>query len=448
MGSACPAEAFEDVDLTMWYHEAVDWALLNDAMNGYENGTFGPDDPLAREQAAGVLWNLLGNKDTSAPAATHADVDQNAWYTDAVNWAVENGYMNAYDGTDRFGIGDALTREQFACVIANAAGADLDAADSSAMSKLPDAGAVSDWAEDAMAWAVDLGVINGVETDNGRELQPGRTISRSEMAAMTMNAVTSGVLDLEGGNDPSTDPEQPEVTPADEFLYERIDSGMRIVGYVGTSGSVTIPETIEGAPVTQIDGLHVDPTSPQITELDLTAAKHLVACDLSYMNGRPEDEFTKDKPGFGTHVAIDASGLTVLEELDCTWAGAESLDITGCTALRRLVCAENYLTHLDLSSAKDLEELNCNENSLAAIDITSNPTLKTVNLSDNALTKLDTTHNAALVGIDFSFNEVAATVDLSGSPDLVSVICRGNPDVTLIIEGCTELEVLNSNLTV
>ena len=196
VGSACPAEAFEDVDLTMWYHDAIDWALEMGAMNGYEDGTFGPTDPLAREQAAGVLWNLLGNKDTSAPAATHADVDQNAWYTDAVNWAVANGYMNGYDGTDRFGIGNALTREQFACVIANAAGADLDAADSSAMSKLPDAGAVSDWAEDAMAWAVDLGVINGVETDNGRELQPGRTISRSEMAAMIMNAVACGALDI------------------------------------------------------------------------------------------------------------------------------------------------------------------------------------------------------------------------------------------------------------
>ena len=194
VGSACPAEAFEDVDLTMWYHEAVDWALLNGAMNGYENGTFGPDDPLAREQAAAVLWNLLGNDGATAPDAPHADVAQGVWYSNSVNWAVEHGCMNGYDGTDRFGMGDALTREQFACVIANAVGANLEGIDPSSIDAFPDADGVSDWAAQAVAWAVSAGVINGVETDNGRELQPGRTISRSEMAAMTMNAVECGAL--------------------------------------------------------------------------------------------------------------------------------------------------------------------------------------------------------------------------------------------------------------
>ena len=196
MGSACPAEAFEDVDLTMWYHEAVDWALLNGAMNGYENGAFGPDDPLAREQAAAVLWNLLGNDGATAPDAPHADVAQGVWYSNSVNWAVANGYMNGYDGTDRFGIGDAITREQFACVIANAVDANLEGIDPSSIDAFPDADGVSDWAAQAVAWAVSAGVINGVETNNGRELQPGRTISRSEMAAMTMNAVACGALDI------------------------------------------------------------------------------------------------------------------------------------------------------------------------------------------------------------------------------------------------------------
>lgn len=194
VGSACPAEAFEDLDLTMWYHEAVDWALLNGAMNGYENGTFGPDDPLAREQAAAVLRNLLGNDGATAPDAPHADVAQGVWYSNSVNWAVENGYMNGYGGTDRFGVGDALAREQFVCVIANAAGADFEAIDSTSIDGFLDADAVSDWAAQAMAWAVSAGVINGVETEDGVELQPGRTINRAEMAAMIMNAVECEAL--------------------------------------------------------------------------------------------------------------------------------------------------------------------------------------------------------------------------------------------------------------
>ena len=164
------------------------------AMNGYEDGAFGAEDPLDREQTATVLWNLLGDDDATAPDAPHADVAQDAWYSNSVNWAVANGYMNGCGDTDRFGIGDALTREQFACVIANAAGADFEGIDPTSVDAFPDADAVSDWATQAMAWAVSAGVINGVETENGVELQPGRAISCAEMAAMIMNAVGCGAL--------------------------------------------------------------------------------------------------------------------------------------------------------------------------------------------------------------------------------------------------------------
>lgn len=192
----CPSKQFSDVDVTKWYHEAIDWALDNDVMNGYEGGQeFGPDDPLAREQAAAVLWNALGDEDSSAPAAPHADVSQDDWYTDSVNWAIENGVMNGYGGTNLFGVGDSLTREQFARVIANAVGAEVQN-NASVLDAFGDNSAVSDWAVDGMAWAVEAGVLNGVDAENGRELQPTRTITRAEMAAMMMNAVKSGVLTL------------------------------------------------------------------------------------------------------------------------------------------------------------------------------------------------------------------------------------------------------------
>ena len=48
-----------------------------------------------------------------------------------------------------------------------------------------------------MAWAVENGLVNGVETEDGaRELQAGRTLTRAEMAAMMMNAIDKGVLKL------------------------------------------------------------------------------------------------------------------------------------------------------------------------------------------------------------------------------------------------------------
>lgn len=76
-------------------------------MNGYGNSDrFGPNDPLVREQAAAVLYNLLGDGDDTAQAAPHSDVRQGEWYSSAVNWAIENDIMRGYSGSTEFGIGD------------------------------------------------------------------------------------------------------------------------------------------------------------------------------------------------------------------------------------------------------------------------------------------------------------------------------------------------------
>lgn len=194
----CPSEAYADLDASAWYHDSVDWAIETGAMTGYADGSnrFGPGDPLLRGQAARVLWNLLGDGDETAPATALSDVAQGEWYSNGVNWAVREGYMNGYgDGSGAFGVGDALTREQFACVVANVAGADLSSADPSALDGLGGADEVSDWAEAAVAWAVGQGVINGAELEDGtRDLQPGRAITRAEMATMMKNAVDAGAI--------------------------------------------------------------------------------------------------------------------------------------------------------------------------------------------------------------------------------------------------------------
>ncbi len=185
---------FSDVDAGDWFYEEVRLANLMGLMHGYPDGTFGPLGPITREEAATVMWNLLADGATGSPAAGHDDVDQDGWCADYVNWAVENGIMQGYSADD-FGIGDALTREQFAAMIANTAGADLESVDLSVLEQFPDADEVSDWARPVVAWAVENGVLNGVEMDDSsRELQPTRDLNRAEMAAMMVNAVQESVL--------------------------------------------------------------------------------------------------------------------------------------------------------------------------------------------------------------------------------------------------------------
>lgn len=195
-GDTCATHSMSDIDHDQWYHEVVDWAVENKIMNGYADGAFGPNDKLYREQAATVLYNYLGDGDESAPAASLSDVDQTQWYAKPLNWAVENKVMNGYAGTDSFGVGDALTREQFCMVVANAVNADLDKVDTSVLDDFPDVDGVSGWARGAVAWAVQTGLLSGgVLSDGTRVLDATRDITRAEMAMMMYNAVETGVFD-------------------------------------------------------------------------------------------------------------------------------------------------------------------------------------------------------------------------------------------------------------
>lgn len=190
---------FTDVNKTDWFHDPVWFAKALNLMNGYAGSRcFGPNDPLSREQAAAVLYNLLGEGDTASPDAPQTDVEQGEWYSDAVNWAVDNGIMNGYSDSDEFGIGDPLTREQFAAIVANASNAKVDGSDRTELNRFPDKDGVSEWAVDAVAWAIENGIINGVELADGtRELCSTETMNRAQMAAMMVNAIDSAVFKLE-----------------------------------------------------------------------------------------------------------------------------------------------------------------------------------------------------------------------------------------------------------
>lgn len=188
---------FSDVREGDWFYGSVERAVELGLMNGYQGSDrFGPLDGLKREQAATVLWNALASGDKSAPDAPMADVAQGQWYSPFVNWAVSTGAMSGYDD-GRFGIDDTLTREQFAAALAKACKADTSSADISVLDGFVDADSVSPWATKALAWAVEAGVMSGEELeDGGRALRPDRALIRAEMAAMTVNAVREGVLEL------------------------------------------------------------------------------------------------------------------------------------------------------------------------------------------------------------------------------------------------------------
>ena len=114
-----PALPFTDVAEGDWYYDAVAYCWENGIMDGTSSVSFAPNMLLNRAMMAQVLYNLAGG--TPAAGAGFPDVAASAWYADAVNWAAANGYVTGYDNGS-YGPEDNLTREQMAAILYRYAG--------------------------------------------------------------------------------------------------------------------------------------------------------------------------------------------------------------------------------------------------------------------------------------------------------------------------------------
>ena len=157
---------FYDVSVNAWYYDAVKYVWDNGLMNGTGTAEFSPNTTLNRA----MVWTILARLDG-------VDVDGGAtWYSKAQEWAMAEGVS---DGTDPMG---AVTREQLVTMLWRFKGE--PAVDFLLTS--PDADTISDWAREAMRWAVSNGIIEGDE--NGC-ITPTATATRAQAAAIFMRFV-------------------------------------------------------------------------------------------------------------------------------------------------------------------------------------------------------------------------------------------------------------------
>lgn len=181
----CPSAQFTDVDQNAWYHEAVDYAIEHGLMQGVGNNTFDPNGTTTRAQIVTILWRLEGEP---APAGANpfADVKADSWYADAVVWAAEEAIVNGY-GDGSFAPNNNVTREQLAAILyryAQYKGYDVSAGENTNILSFTDADEISSWAVDALQWAVAEGIMQG---KGDGILDPAGTAKRCEVAKMMMN---------------------------------------------------------------------------------------------------------------------------------------------------------------------------------------------------------------------------------------------------------------------
>ena len=154
------SDLFIDVAPNAWYKDAVQYAYDNGLMTGTSATEFAPEATTTRAMIVSILARLEGVE--RAEAAGFADVNDE-WYATAVNWAANVGVVNGYED-NTFRPNQPITREQLAAILMNYAnykGQDVsNRADLTSYTDQPSA-----WANEAMQWAVAEGLISGVTND-------------------------------------------------------------------------------------------------------------------------------------------------------------------------------------------------------------------------------------------------------------------------------------------
>lgn len=178
-----PVDVFLDIDSIAWYCNAVKYVVENGIMSGTGTYTFEPNTTLSRGMIAQMLYALEGKPNVSGTGYFN-DVPVNAWFAQAAAWAQSKGIITGYDNGN-FGPNDPLTREQLALILYNYAktkGYGTSAAGN--LSQFVDGSSTSVWAQEGMAWAVGAGLLSGRD---GNMLCPTGTATRAEVAQIMMN---------------------------------------------------------------------------------------------------------------------------------------------------------------------------------------------------------------------------------------------------------------------
>ncbi|MBQ4428046.1 MAG: S-layer homology domain-containing protein [Oscillospiraceae bacterium] len=151
-------------------------------MNGTGNGRFSPDAAASRAMIVTILWRL-DNEPQSAGEMPFLDVPEDAWYYEAVKWAANEGIVSGFSA-DSFAPDASINREQLAAILWRYAGKTGESTETELVQfEFSDSDIISDWALEAMRWAVSKGIINGV--GNGR-ISPQGSAVRAQVATILM----------------------------------------------------------------------------------------------------------------------------------------------------------------------------------------------------------------------------------------------------------------------
>lgn len=158
------SKSFDDVTSDYWGASAIDFATSRELFAGTGESEFSPEGQMTRA----MIWSVLARYEGADTSGASGD----EWYAGPQQWAIENGIS---DGTMA---NDSMTREQLAAMLYRYVGSP---AIEGTVGDYSDADSISSWANDAMVWAVQRGLITGMDEDT---LSPQGTATRTQVAAI------------------------------------------------------------------------------------------------------------------------------------------------------------------------------------------------------------------------------------------------------------------------
>lgn len=174
--------AFTDVSSDAYYYDAVQWAVENNITHGTTATTFSPDQTCTRAQLVAFLWNAAGSPSTDDVTLPFNDVANDAWYADAVKWGYSEGLISG-TSADTFAPNQTVTRAEAMVFLHRQAGTpDVDT------NLLFDDIADSDWYAEAIKWGTTEGVTHGTSSTT---FSPKLACTRAQIVTFLHNAMAA-----------------------------------------------------------------------------------------------------------------------------------------------------------------------------------------------------------------------------------------------------------------
>ena len=184
VASKTASSVFSDVNARTcsWAANAVDFMNEYGLVKGTGTSTFGWKGSMTRGDFVLILYRNAGSPSVYGVSNPFTDVKSTDYYYEAVLWAYRNNVVNG-TSTTTFGPKGKITREQIASILWRLAGKPVYSA---SLRSYTDYASVSDYAYDAMSWAVGSGYVKG----NGAKLSPKNNATRAEVAVMLHRYLT------------------------------------------------------------------------------------------------------------------------------------------------------------------------------------------------------------------------------------------------------------------